>query len=410
MTEALGLLTQKPQSLVGRPAYLDYNATTPVDPRVAEAALPYLTQEFGNPSSSHVYGLAPRRAVDGAREEILALVTGGRRGEWAGDAGDVVFAGSGSEANLLALRGSVLAPGGARSHVVTQATEHPAVLATCEALARHHGISVTVLPVDGDGIVDPASLERVLRRPTSAQTSGEQTVVSVMTANNETGALQPIAELSAIAHAHGALIHSDAAQAAGKTPIDVASLGVDLLTIVGHKMYAPKGIAALYVRAGLGLEPVVYGGGQEGGRRAGTENVALIAAFGAASRLAAVDLADGTTQRLVSLRDTLHRELERRLPGRIQLNGPHTLRLPNTVNVSIDGVVAHDLLAALPGLAASTGSACHSGTHTPSPVLTAMGIGPVRALGAVRLSLGRWTTRDDVDLAVEEIARAALSD
>ena len=397
VTEA-EVMTGTPPALLGGPVYLDYNATTPVDPRVTEAALPYLLREFGNPSSSHAYGEAPHAAVEAARDQVLALLGAG--------SGGVVFTGSGSEADLLALRGSILAPGAPRSHVVTQATEHPAVLATCAALRRHHGTRVTVLPVGADGILDPAALEEVLRHPTSPEEAGERTVVSVMTANNETGALQPIEQLSDVAHAHGALLHSDAAQAAGKVPLDVGALGVDLLTVVGHKMYAPKGVAALYVRAGVALEPVVYGGGQEGGLRAGTENVALVAALGVAAALAAEDLAGGTAERLAALRDTLQAELERRLPGRVRLNGPASRRLPNTLNVSIGGVVAHDLLAALPGLAASTGSACHSGLHTPSPVLTAMGLDRERALGAVRLSLGRWTTRDDVALAVEQVVRA----
>jgi cysteine desulfurase len=203
------------------------------------------------------------------------------------------------------------------------------------------------------------------------------------------------------------LIHCDAAQAAGKIPLDVDDLDVDLFTVVGHKLYAPKGIAALYVRAGIDLEPVAYGGGQEGGRRAGTESVALVVALGTAVRLAADDLAHGVGERLVALRDRLQQGLERHLPGDVRLNGPVVERLPNTLNVSIAGVVAHELLAAVPTIAASTGSACHSGEHTPSPVLTAMGADRERALGAVRLSLGRWTTTDDVDFAVDEIARAA---
>jgi cysteine desulfurase len=261
--------------------------------------------------------------------------------------------------------------------------------------------------VTPDGLVEAALLEQLLRRPESAAAAGERTIVSVMAANNETGALQPIGELAAVAHEYGAVLHCDAAQAAGKIPLDADGLGVDLLTVVGHKMYAPKGIAALYVRAGLDLEPVVYGGGQEGGLRAGTESVALIAALGMAARLAADDLAHGMGERLVALRDRLQQGLERRLPGGVRLNGPVVERLPNTLNVSITGVVAHELLAAVPTLAASTGSACHSGTHLPSPVLTAMGADRERALGAVRLSLGRWTTTEDVDFAVEEIARVA---
>jgi cysteine desulfurase len=397
-------MPDKPESLVGRPVYLDYNATTPVDPRVIDAALPYLTRDFGNPSSSHVFGLQPHQAVEQARIDVARLVGGRRDGE---RSGGVVFTGSGSEANLLALRGSVLAPSVPRSHIITQATEHPAVLATCAALARHHSTRVSVLPVGPDGLVEAALLEQLLQHPESAATAGERTIVSVMAANNETGALQPIGKLAAVAHAYGALVHCDAAQASGKTPLDVDGLDVDLLTVVGHKMYAPKGIAALYVRAGIDLEPVVYGGGQEGGRRAGTESVALVAALGTAARLAADDLAHGVAERLVALRDRLQQGLQRRLPGDVRLNGPAVDRLPNTLNVSIAGVVAHELLAAVPTIAASTGSACHSGEHTPSPVLTAMGADRERALGAVRFSLGRWTTPEDVDFAVDEIARAA---
>ena len=389
---------------MGRPVYLDYNATTPVDPRVAEAALPYLTRDFGNPSSSHAFGLEPHQAVEQARIDVAALVGGRRGGE---RSGGIVFTGSGSEANLLALRGSVLSPSAPRSHIITQATEHPAVLATCEALARHHGTRVSVLPVTSDGLVEVALVEHLLEHPRSVATAGERTIVSVMAANNETGALQPIGQLAAIAHAYGALFHCDAAQAAGKIPLDSDGVDVDLLTVVGHKMYAPKGIAALCVRAGLDLEPVVYGGGQEGGLRAGTESVALIAALGTAARLAADDLAHGAGERLTALRDRLQQGLERRLPGDVQLNGPVAERLPNTLNVSIKGVVGHELLTAVPTLAASTGSACHSGRHTPSPVLTAMGAGSERSLSAVRLSLGRWTTPEDVDFAVDEIVRAA---
>ena len=399
-----GRVPDKPEGLVDRPVYLDYNATTPVDLRVIDAALPYLTREFGNPSSSHAFGLRPHQAVEQARIDVADLVGGGRDGE---RSGHVVFTGSGSEANLLALRGSVLSPSAPRSHLITQATEHPAVLATCQALARHHGTRVSVLPVGPDGLVEAALLEQLLEHPESATTAGERTIVSVMAANNETGALQPIGKLAAVAHAYGALVHCDAAQAAGKIPLDADDLDVDLLTVVGHKLYAPKGIAALYVRAGIDLEPVVYGGGQEGGWRAGTENVALIAALGTAARLAADDLAHGVGERLVALRDRLQNRLERRLPGDVQLNGPVVERLPNTLNVSIAGVVANELLAAVPTIAASTGSACHSGEHTPSPVLTAMGADRGRALGAVRLSLGRWTSTEDVDFAVDEIARAA---
>lgn len=379
--------------LTGGPIYLDYNATTPIDPRVVDAMLPYLTVHFGNPSSSHAYGTEPTTALAAARAQVAALI-GARPGE-------IVFTGSGSEANLLALRGAVLASGQPRRHVITQATEHPAVLETCHALSRLHGVRVTVLPVDSEGLVDPEALAAVL--------DDETVLVSVAAANNETGALQPMTELAELTHRAGALFHTDAAQAAGKIPLAVDQLGVDLLTVVGHKMCAPKGTAALYVRAGVQLEPVVYGGGQERGLRSGTENVAFAVALGAAAQLAADELANGRGAELARLRDLLYQRLSDALPGRVHLNGPGYARLPNTLNISIDGTRGHELLDAAAGIAASTGSACHSGTHSPSPVLSAMGIDQQRALAALRLSLGRWTTPDDVETAAAAVAEAAAA-
>jgi cysteine desulfurase len=377
------------------PVYLDYNATTPVDPRVTEAALPYWTDFFGNPSSDHPFAVEPRRALAAARAQVAALI--GARPE------EIVFTGSGSEANLLALRGAVLAGNDRRTRLVVQATEHPAVLETARALERLHGVRVTVLPVGPDGLISLGALDAALRA------GGGRSVVSIMAANNETGALQPVAELAGLAHRYGALVHCDAAQACGKIPVDVERLGVDLLTVVGHKVYAPRGAAALYVREGVALEPVVYGGGQERGLRAGTENVALAVALGTAARLAADDLAAGGAQRVAALRDDLHRRLVAALPGRVRLNGPAAAdrRLPNTLNISIEGTRGHRVLAGAPAVAASTGSACHSGVHVPSPVLTAMGFDADRALSAVRLSLGRWSTAADVDTAVDALAEAA---
>jgi cysteine desulfurase len=377
--------------LAGGPAYLDYNATTPVDPRVAEAMLPHLAEFFGNPSSSNPYANDPRRVLAEARSRTAALAGAGPA--------EMVFTGSGSEADLLAIRGAVLASGHPHPHVITQATEHPAVLETCRALERLHGARITVLPVDVGGRVGPAALAAALDEDT--------VLVSIMAANNETGVLQPVAELATLARQHGALFHCDAAQAAGKVPIDVAAWGVDLLTIAGHKMYAPKGIAALYVRDGVRLEPVVYGGGQERGLRAGTENNPLAVALGAAAQLATDSLAAGEPARLAALRDDLHQRLASALPGRVHLNGHPGWRLPNTLNISIDGTTGHELLAAAPQIAASTGSACHSGSHIPSPVLTAMDLDRPRALAAVRLSLGRWTTHADITTAAETLARAA---
>ncbi|MGH8969216.1 MAG: cysteine desulfurase family protein [Actinomycetes bacterium] len=381
--------------LAGSVGYLDYNATTPVDPRVVTAMLPYLTTHFGNPSSAHSYAAAPRHGLDDARQQVAGLI--GARPE------EIVFTGSGSEADALAVRGAALAASGSgpRPHVITQTTEHPALLAACRALNRELGADITVLPVDRYGILDPAELEPAITPRT--------VLVSVMHANNETGTIQPIAELAAIARRRGALFHTDAAQTAGKIPVDVTALGVDLLTVVGHKMYAPKGVAALYVRAGVALSPLIGGGGQERGLRSGTESVAHAVALGAAAELAAGELALGSAARMVALRDHLHGVLVDQLPGRVQLNGHPTSRLPNTLNISIAGTLGHEVLAGCPSLAASTGSACHAGTHEPSPVLRAMNIDDMSALAAVRLSLGRWTTTADVETAAAALVSAAAA-
>lgn len=380
--------------LTGRPVYLDYNATTPIDPAVVEAMLPYFTEEFGNPSSTNVYGDSTRTALAEARSRVAALLAAPPRSR-------VVFTGSGSEADALAIRGAVLAskrPRG-RAHLITQATEHPAVLAVCADLEQLHDVRVTVLPVDDTGLVDPEDVARSI--------TSDTVLVTVMHANNETGTLQPIEAITRIAHERSVLVHCDAAQAVGKVAIDVGALGVDLLTVVGHKMYAPKAIAALYVADGVPLRPLVSGGGQEFGLRAGTENVAYAVGLGRAAQLAQSALEQGETERLRELRDLLARRLEERLPGRAHLNGHPTLRLPNTLNVGIDGTRALSLLADLPDLAASAGSACHAGQDSPSPVLTAMGQGSSRALTALRLSVGRWTTTEQLEQAAAHIASAA---
>jgi cysteine desulfurase len=381
----------RPPGLADGPIYLDYNATTPVDPRVVEAMLAYLTTHFGNPSSTHHYARAASEALTRARDQLATLLG-------AAGGAQIVFTASGSEADNLALRGAVLTRPEGHRHVITQVTEHPAVLAACEALARLHGVEVTYLPVDGHGLVDPRALSAALTPRTA--------LVSIMYANNETGTVQPIAELARITHEHGTLFHTDAAQATGKVPVDVAALDVDMLTVVGHKMYAPKGIGALYLHPGLDLEPVIYGGGQEQGRRAGTENVAHAVALGAAADLAHAELAAGGHHRLQTLRDRLHQRLAERLPGPLALNGHPERRLPNTLNVGIIGARGDALLAAVPELAASTGSACHAGTTEPSPVLAAMGLDRDRALAAIRLSLGRWSTDSEIDHAVDLLAAA----
>jgi len=397
-----GCVTIRSQANPGQtrgPIYLDYNATTPVDPRAVDALLPYLGEHFGNPSSGHAFGLEPHAAIDRARGRVATLI-GARPDE-------IVFTGSGSESDALAIRGAVLTALTDRAerwasgppHVVTQATEHPAVLAACHALTRVHGVEVTYLPVDADGLVSPDEFAGALTDRT--------VLATIMQANNETGVVQPIAELAAIAHAAGALFHTDAAQTVGKIPVDVTCVGVDLLTLVGHKMYAPKGVAALYVRSGLRIEPLIAGGGQERGLRAGTENVALITALGTAADLAAADLAAGEPNRLAGLRDTLRERLEGALPGRVHVNGHPSRRLPHTLNLRIDGVAGDTLLAAVPEIAASTGSACHTGDPTPSPVLEAMAQPETLALGALRLSLGRWTTDADVRRAADLLVEAA---
>lgn len=371
------------------PIYLDYNATTPVDPRVLDAALPYLTTHFGNPSSAHHYAAAPRTAVDAARRRVADLL--GTRSD------QIIFTGGGSETDDLAIRGSVLANRDRGDEVITQVTEHPAVLATCRSLETD-GFQVTYLPVDGHGRVDPADLSHAISDRTG--------LVSIMAANAETGTLQPIAELAAIAHGHGAMFHTDAAQAVGKIHIHVDELGVDLLTVVGHKMYAPKGVGALYLRSGTTLQPTIRGGGQERGLRAGTENVALVVALGAAATIAAEEI-QGSVTRLAGLRDRLHHRLAERLPGRVELNGHPTQRLPGTLNISIAGTRGRELLASIPGIAAATGSACHEGVDQPSAVLTAMGLTADRANAALRLTLGRWTTEAEVDRAADLIAARA---
>jgi cysteine desulfurase len=383
---------QEHPGLAHGPIYLDYNATTPVDPQVVAAMLPYLQTQFGNPSSAHAYGRSAHEAVVQARRQVSDLL---------GCAPDeIIFTGGGSESDNLAIRGLALGPARRGKHLITQATEHPAVLNACAALRRLHDFEITILPVDSYGQISLADLEAALRDDTL--------LVSIMHANNETGTLLPLPAIAEIVHRRGALLHSDAAQAVGKLRVRPRELGVDLLTVAGHKLYAPKGIGALYVRRGLEqlLEPVIYGGGQEHGLRAGTENVAGIVALGKACELAAASLPQ-SEERLRHLRDYLHALLERALPGRVHLNGHPSERLPNTLNVSIDGIVGEELLAATPGLASSTGSACHEGSTEPSPVLTAMRVPRERALAALRLTVGRWTDEAQLEQAARLIIEAS---
>lgn len=375
--------------LLDGPIYLDYNATTPVDPQVVDVAVLYLREHFGNPSSAHDYALAPRQAIEHARLQVGQLLGAGPE--------EIVFTSGGSESDALAIRGAALANRDRGNHVITQNTEHPAVLETCRAL-ENDDFRVTYLTVDNYGRVDPADLRRAL--------TDDTVLVSIMFANAETGTLQPIDELAALAHEQGALFHTDAAQAVGKVPLDVDEFRIDLLTVVGHKMYAPKGVGALYMRTGTKLEPLIRGGGQERAVRAGTENVALIAALGAAAEIAHHELPH-SAHRLSAVRDRLHDRLTELLPGRVTLNGHPTNRLPGTLNISITATLGQELLAKTPGIAAATGSACHEGEDRPSPVLTAMGLDPERAMAALRLTLGRWSTDTEVERAALLIAGSA---
>jgi cysteine desulfurase len=378
-------------ALRGRPIYLDYNATTPVDPAVVKAMTRFLTLEFGNPSSSHTFGAAAHAGLELARDQVARLI--------GATAETVVFAGSGSEANALAIRGAVLAtPPGRRRHVITQVTEHPAVLAACRELEEVHDVAVTYVGVDDQGQVDSSEVVAAITPDTK--------LVSVMHANNETGTIQRIAQIAEATKGAGVLLHVDAAQSAGKIGVDVETLGVDLLTLVGHKLYAPKGIGALYVRAGVRVHPLIGGGGQEHGLRAGTENVASAVGFGEAAALAARAVSDGETQRLHTLRNRLEHRLSFLLPGRVHLNGHPTQRLPNTANLRIEGVTARGLLGNLTQVVVSAGSACHADRDEPSTVLTAMGLSTTEALSAIRLSLGRWTTTDEIDHPSDLLAAA----
>jgi cysteine desulfurase len=366
-----------------KPIYLDYNASTPLEPRVAEAMRAALEDGFGNPSSAHWAGAPAKALLERSRAQVAALL--GCRPE------EIVFTSGGSESNNYAIKGFFFARRGKPAHVITSAVEHPSVLEPCRFLERL-GARVTRLPVDGTGLADPDELRRAITPDTI--------LVTLMHANNETGTVQPIEDFARIAREHGVPFHTDAAQSVGKLPVQVDTLGVDLLTVVGHKMYAPKGVGVLYVRTGIVLESLIHGGGHERGRRAGTESALLAAGLGAACELAQ-DL--GWTRRVRELRDRLWEALRARFGDGVVLNGHAERRLPNTLNVSFVGRIGAEVLAAAQGVAASTGSACHSGRVEISPVLAAMGVGQEVAMGAVRFSLGRGTTAENVDEAIRRL-------
>ena len=366
-----------------RHIYLDYNASTPIDPAVAAAMRPFLDGRYGNPSSGHWASIEAKAALEHGRGQVAALL--GCQDD------EIVFTSGGSEANNLALKGVFFALRDKGDHIITTAIEHPAIVEPCRFLERL-GAQVTYLPVDGTGRIDPADLRRAVTPRTI--------LVTIMHANNEVGTIEPIAECARIAHERGILFHTDAAQSVGKIATDVTELGVDLLSIAGHKVYAPKGVGALYVRRGVRLEPLIHGAGHEAGRRAGTESALLAVALGAACERAR-DLAP--MERVRTLRDYFWQTLQKNFGNRIALNGHPTHRLPNTLNVSFVGRIGAEILARLDGVAASTGSACHAGRIELSPVLQAMGTAPEVGMGAIRFSLGRATTREEIDATIERL-------
>ncbi len=372
-----------------RPVYLDYNATTPLDPGVISEMRPFLEMEFGNPSSSHYYGAGPKQAVAKARRRVAEFLNCLPE--------EVFFTSGGTESNNHAIKGMARALKDRGRHIVTTAFEHPAVLEVCRYL-EGEGFETTRVAVDERGMVDPERIRQALRPDTI--------LVTVMHANNEVGTIQPIADIARLVGPRGIVMHTDAAQSPGKIPVDVSSLGVDLLSIAGHKLYAPKGIGALYVRKGLAPETFCHGAGQEMGRRAGTENVAGIVGLGKACEMATANLAKDSL-RMRALRDRLHEGIAGRTDG-VRLNGHPEHCLPNTLNLSFQGLDADRLLEEIgKEVAASAGAACHAGSVAVSHVLEAMRVPVEWARGALRFSLGRMTTPGDIDRAVDAVAAAA---
>jgi len=360
--------------------YLDYNASTPIAPEVTEVMKPFLSEFYGNPSTTHWAGVPAKKAYEEARDQVASLLCC--------NAHEVIFTSGGSESNNHALKGVYNALKGKGNHIITTQIEHPAIINPCRFL-RKHGAIVTYVGVDAQGRVNPEDIEEAITDRTI--------LISVMHANNEVGTIQPLAEISEIAKKHNILFHSDAAQSLGKLPTKVDELGVDLLSIAGHKLYAPKGVGALYIRQGTPIEPLIHGAGHEEGRRAGTENILLAVGLGKACELAG---AHHETLRIKELCNYFWEGLKNHFEDSVVLNGHPELRLPNTLNVSFVGKMGQDILQSIPQLAASTGSACHAGLVELSPVLKAMQVEETVGQGAVRFSLGRYTTRDEIDMTL----------
>ena len=381
---------------MGKPTYLDYNATTPIDPAVRKAMIPYLGEYFGNPSTTHAYGPPVKEAVERARQQVASLI--GAAPE------EVVFTSGGSESDNQAIVSTALANSHKGKHIITMRIEHPAVLNTCRYLEERLGFKVTYIPVDKYGLVDPEDIRRAI--------TGETILITIMHANNEVGTIEPIAEIGGIARRHGILFHTDAAQSCGKIPVDVNEIKIDLLTIAGHKLYAPKGIGVLFIRRGVQIDSLIHGAGQEKGKRAGTENVPYMVGLGKACELAGQALSE-FGMKVKSLRDRLYQRIVDGLgEDMVRLNGHPERRLPNTLNITIRGIVGDELLNRIPEIAASTGAACHAGSTEPSRVLLEMGLSRELALGALRLTLGRWSTQEEIDTAakfiVEQVKRQTI--
>lgn len=370
-----------------QPVYLDYNATTPIDPRAKDAMLPYLGEHFGNPSTSYVYGQQAKKAVEHARGQVASLI--------GAEPQEVLFTSGGSESDNHALIGAALANAHKGKHIITSRIEHPAVLNTCRYLEERLGFRITYLQVDEYGMVDPKALRKAITPKTI--------LITIMHANNEVGTIEPVEEIGELARERGILLHTDAAQSCGKIGVDVKQLKVDLLTIAGHKLYAPKGIGALFIGSGTPVDSLIHGAGQEKGRRAGTENVPYIVGLGIACELARQELPEYTVK-VKALRDRLYTGIVNGLgKENVRLNGHPEKRLLNTLNISIRGIVGDGLLSQIPEIAASTGAACHAGSTEPSNVLLEMGLSRELALGALRLTLGRWSTPEGVYTATELI-------
>lgn len=369
--------------------YLDYNATTPCAREVQEAMLPFLAEYYGNPSSGHVLGRASREAIEDARTQV-GLMLGADRTE-------IVFTSGGTESNNLALKGVAFRGGHSpQGHLIISAIEHPAIDEPARFL-QNIGWDLTIVPCNPQGVVEPEVVAEALREDTR--------LVSVMHANNEIGTIQPIGEIVEVCHKQGVLVHTDAAQSVGKVEVNVGELGVDLLSVAGHKFYAPKGVGALYVRRGVQLEPLLHGAGHESGQRAGTENTAFIAGLGRAADLVRLNL-ESSIERMECLRDELASLIQEGIGEGLKQNGDGATTLPNTLSLRFPGVVGHDLLARVPELCASTAAACHSGDADISATLAALGLSPEEAQGTVRLSIGRNTTQYEVQRAASLLVGA----